>query len=204
MHRLRLCLLISATFPLGLVVQPATAGPAAETAPVERVLVEPPRAFLEACQRYAWLCEDRSASVRPTAPEQALELARRINRRVNDEIAQLSDAENYGVADYWTLPRNGRGDCEDFVLEKYSRLVAAGIDGRILSLAIVLDRRGDNHAVLVLHDPSGDLVLDSLSSRIVPWNQTGYTFLAMQTSGDKSVWELVAHRPIESNLLAQR
>ncbi len=170
----------------------------------ERVLIDAPPGFLESCQRYAWLCASGDdASLQPS-PSQLLELARRINRRVNRSITQLSDPENYGVAEYWTLPANGSGDCEDFVLQKYKLLLEAGADSRDLSMAVVLDRRGNNHAVLVLRHVSGDLVLDSLSSRILPWNQTGYRFLAMQSHADKSQWEVVANQPRDSDVLAQR
>jgi predicted transglutaminase-like cysteine proteinase len=133
-----------------------------------------------------------------------LELAREVNRHVNFTVTELSDAENYGVAEYWSLPTNGNGDCEDFVLQKYKLLLDAGVDSRDLSIAIVLDRAGQNHAVLILRHRSGDLVLDSLSSRIRPWNETGYTFLAMQTGADKTQWEVVMHHPRDRNVLARR
>jgi predicted transglutaminase-like cysteine proteinase len=55
-------------------------------------------------------------------------------------------------------------------------------------MAIVLDRRGDNHAVLLLRLSSGDVVLDSLANRITPWNRSHYTFLAKQTSSNKAEW----------------
>ena len=83
-------------------------------------------------------------------------------------------------------------------------LLDAGVDSRDLSIAVVLDRQGDNHAVLVLRHSSGDLVLDSLSSRIRPWNRTGYTFLAMQSGDDKTQWVVVMDRSRDSNVLAQR
>ncbi len=75
---------------------------------------------------------------------------------------------------------------------------------RDLSIAVVLDRQGGNHAVLVLRHGSVDLVLDSLTRRIRPWNQTGYTYLAMQSSDDKTQWEVVMNQPRDSNVLAQR
>ena len=140
----------------------------------------------------------------PIGQADLLELATRINRRVNLRVTQLSDPENYGVADYWTLPANGNGDCEDFVLQKYKLLLDAGADSRDLSIAVVLDRQGNNHAVLVLHHSSGDLVLDSLTRRVRQWNRTGYTYLVMQSSGDKTQWEIVINQPRDSNVLAQR
>lgn len=167
-------------------------------------MVEPPPGFKEACGRYDWLCRGGSPAASTLDQARILELARSINRRVNRRITQLSDIENYGASDRWTLPRNGSGDCEDIVLLKYSLLLQAGVDGRDLAIAIVLDRNGDNHAVLVLRHESGDLVLDSLTSGIRVWNDTGYRFLAMQNADDQTAWEVVADRPRSSNLLAQR
>ena len=133
-----------------------------------------------------------------------LDLARQVNSRVNGSVEQLSDPENYGVAEYWTLPANGSGDCEDFVLEKLRLLLEAGVDSRDLRIAVVLDRNGDNHVVLVMRNEAGDLVLDSLTRRIMRWNETGYTFLAMQLGEDKSLWEVVYDRSRASNMLASR
>jgi predicted transglutaminase-like cysteine proteinase len=144
-----------------------------------RRLVKAPRGFADSCKRYQWLCESQTASASPL-DDAALDVAKKINSRVNFWASEISDSENYGAAEYWALPTNGNGDCEDFVLQKYKLLLDVGVESRNLSIAVVLDWRGDNHAVLVLRHRSGDLVLDSLSSRIKPWNLTGYTFLAMQ------------------------
>ena len=183
---------------------PAAAQSPEPAQPAERLLVKAPPGFDETCKRYPWFCENRTADALPFSEVVSLEVAEKINRRVNFTVAQLSDPENYGVADYWTLPANGNGDCEDFVLQKYKLLLDAGIDSRNLSIAVVLDRAGDNHAVLILRHRSGDLVLDSLSSRILPCNQTGYTYLAMQSGADKTQWEVVMNQPRDRNVLARR
>ena len=167
-------------------------------------LIDAPPGFIDTCRRYPWFCTNRTTGARQIGQADLLDLARKINRRVNLVVSQLSDPENYGVADYWTLPANGNGDCEDFVLQKYKLLLDAGVDSRDLSIAVVLDRKGNNHAVLVLRHGSGDLVLDSLTSGIRPWNRTGYTYLAMQSSDDKTQWEVVVNQPRDSNVLAQR
>ena len=46
--------------------------------------------------------------------------------------------------------------------------------------------------------------LDSLTKRVRQWNRTGYTYLAMQISVDKTQWEVVMNQPRDSNILAQR
>lgn len=164
--------------------------------------ISPPPGFELSCSRYSWLCANRHMAAGGLKGAAKLAVARRINAAVNGAIRPLTDAENYGVAEYWTLPANGRGDCEDYTLEKYRRLLDAGVDSRDLRIAVVLDRRGDNHVVLVLHHPDGDLVLDSLVESILPWNETGYAFLAAQTGEDKARWEVVARSSRSNRMLA--
>ena len=204
MHALRCGLSIATMILAGSLAAPAAAQSMGPAQPAARRLVEAPPGFLDSCRRYPWFCTNRTTGAAPLGQADLLELAARINRRVNRAVSQLSDPENYGVADYWTLPANGNGDCEDFVLQKYKLLLDAGVDSRDLSIAVVLDRHGDNHAVLVLRHGSGDLVLDSLTRRIRPWNRTGYTFLAMQSGDDKTRWEVVINQPRDSNVLARR
>ncbi len=204
MHGLRVCLAIATILLAGSLAAPAAAQSSAPPQPAARKLVNAPRGFNDSCRRYQWFCTNRATGARPIDQADLLDLARKINRRVNFLVSELSDAENYGVADYWTLPANGNGDCEDFVLQKYKLLLDAGVDSRDLSIAVVLDRHGDNHAVLVLRHGSGDLVLDSLTSGNRPWNQTGYTYLAMQSSDDKTRWQVVMNQPRDSNVLALR
>lgn len=191
----------------GIVTGPeAVAGPSADagTNPSGPILVKAPPGFVDSCARYRWLCTERAGTAERLAPNAMLDLARRINARVNRTVTPLSDPENFGVAEYWTLPVNGSGDCEDYALEKYRLLLEAGIDGRDLRIAVVLDRNGDNHVVLVLRHPSGDLVLDSLTDRILAWNRTGYRFLAMQYGTETALWEVVAERSRRESLLAAR
>lgn len=169
-----------------------------------RMLVKPPPGFIQACQSYSWVCEASPDGEATLTPAATLELARKINRRVNFSVTHVSDAENYGRADYWILPSWRGGDCEDFVLAKYKRLLEAGVRARDLSIAVVRTWRQENHAVLVLHHETGDLVLDSLTHAILPWNETSYRYLAMQTRDDQRAWEVVAHQPKDSMVLALR
>lgn len=168
--------------------EPASAQSAGQAHARVLSAVEAPPGFDDACQRYAWLCHAAVGSLRPISDAELLALAGSINQRVNRAIAQLDDRRNYGVAEYWTLPDNGRGDCEDLALLKMKLLLERGVDARLLLMAVVLDHRGDNHAVLLLRLNSEDVMLDSLTDGIAPWSRSGYTFLAKQTSGDKARW----------------
>jgi predicted transglutaminase-like cysteine proteinase len=191
---------LSAGLPAGAQSR-ASLEPASSAAPR---LVKAPPGFTQSCARYTWLCSQRPAAGGGLAAATALGIARQVNHQVNSAIMPLTDPENYGVAEYWTLPGNGRGDCEDYVLEKYRLLLDAGVDSRDLRIAVVLDRNRDNHVVLILRHETGDLVLDNLTPGILPWNQTGYTYLAMQMGEDKSLWEIVAGRSRHANMLVER
>lgn len=203
-YRLHLCLLLAAGLIVGAPAPIALAQSANAAPPAARTFVKAPPGFMDACRRYDWLCDVHARAAQPLDGDQLLALARSVNRRVNGRITQLSDAENYGVADHWTLPANGRGDCEDIVLLKYRLLHEAGVDSRDLSMAIALDHAGENHAVLIMRHETGDLVLDSLTSRIEIWNETGYRFLAVQSVEDNSVWEVVAGRPRSNIAISHR
>lgn len=203
MHFSKLVLGAMSLLLAGFSVGAAHAQSLGETQVTERRQVKPPPGFRAACGRYQWLCGEVENDASGMKPTEALDVALKINRRVNRSVSELSDPENYGVADYWATPRNGRGDCEDFVLQKYKLLLEAGVDPRSMSIAVVR-RRGENHAVLVLHHTTGDLVMDSLSRSVVPWNRTGYRFLAMQSRDQKDKWEIVAGHPKSSEFLALR
>ena len=177
------------------VSRPAFSEPRAGAHAEAHANVKAPPGFRDACRRYAWLCAGPRSSSAPRIPDdRALSMARSINRHVNRSIIQVEDSVNYGVPEYWTLPDNGRGDCEDLALLKKKKLLDRGLSPRRLLLAVVLDRRGDNHTVLLLRLKSADVVLDSLTDRIASWNEVGYTFLAKQLSEDKSRWGVLLSR----------
>jgi predicted transglutaminase-like cysteine proteinase len=166
--------------------------------------VAAPKAFASACDRIGWLCANNPASPRAPHGADRLRVVRDVNAQVNAAVAPLTDPENYGSAEYWTLPASGRGDCEDYALEKYRRLLDAGFPSSDLRLAVALDRNRDNHVVLVVHHDGTDLVLDNLSHRVLPWNATEYTYLAMQLAGERDRWEVVTDRGRNSAMLAAR
>jgi predicted transglutaminase-like cysteine proteinase len=85
--------------------------------------VEPPAAFQAFCARDPEECAPRLAQT-IALRDRGDDLAA-INAAVNKEIEPVTDAELYGVSDYWTIPTT-RGDCEDMALLKRHRLMAAG------------------------------------------------------------------------------
>ena len=48
-----------------------------------------------------------------------------------------------------------------------------------------------SHAVLVVRTHKGDVVLDNMTSRILPWKRTGYAFLKMQNPEQPAKWDAI-------------
>jgi Bacterial transglutaminase-like cysteine proteinase BTLCP len=95
------------------------------------------------------------------------------------ELRQINS--QYGREDVWTLPTNGRGDCEDFALLKRKLLLQRGWPASALSISVGTTLSGEPHAVLIVTTASGEYVLDNLTSSILPSSQTGHTFLSRQS-----------------------
>lgn len=116
-----------------------------------------------------------------------LEMFARVNLAVNNSIRWVSDQDLYGIQDYWTIPKQGLGDCDDYTLAKREQLAQAGIPMQDLRIAFCEVPGMGYHAVLVATDPeTGDWVLDNRHQGPVRWSETGYILHAIQ-AGDH--WE---------------
>lgn len=104
-----------------------------------------------------------------------------VNRCVNSTIVEVSDLEQYGREDVWALPTSGKGDCEDFALLKRKMLIERGWPASALSIAVGATAQGEAHAVLTISTAQGLLVLDNLTSSILPPSQTGHTYYSRQS-----------------------
>jgi len=111
-----------------------------------------------------------------------------VNDQVNAKIVPQTDQDNYHVAEYWTYPSDGRGDCEDIALEKRRELIAAGWDPSALLMTVVREPNGDGHAVLMARTDRGDLILDNQDNRVLVWNETPYEFIKRQSQADAGKW----------------
>jgi predicted transglutaminase-like cysteine proteinase len=105
-----------------------------------------------------------------------------VNRQVNGMLEPMTDAEHWGVSDRWDLPDDGAGDCEDYQLLKRRLLVAQGFPARALRMTVVIDEIGEGHAVLMARTDRGDFILDNKHNGVLPWHQTGYTFVKREGS----------------------
>jgi predicted transglutaminase-like cysteine proteinase len=111
-----------------------------------------------------------------------------VNRFFNKTIEPMTDLEQYGVVERWTYATSGKGDCEDYVLEKRRRLIELGWPVSALPITVVYDRNNSGHAVLTVVSDQGDYVLDNVRDDIVVWWDTGLTFLERQSAGDPNIW----------------
>lgn len=149
------------------------------------------------CQRYAWACATSDSG--QAFSDAQMTVVRRINARVNRTTRQVTDQAQYARADVWALPTRRGGDCEDFALLKKKELIKAGIAPDRLLIATVLDLHLRGHAVLVVRTNRGDMVLDNLVDRVLPWQETGYIFMSMQSPHTPGGWDaIIAGGPLLS------
>jgi predicted transglutaminase-like cysteine proteinase len=112
----------------------------------------------------------------------------RINRDVNEEIEPISDMDQWNTLEKWSYPTTGKGDCEDYVLEKRRRLMEAGWPVQSLLITVVREKNGNGHAVLTVKTDRGDLVLDNQEARVKAWTDTGYRFIKRQSEENQNKW----------------
>ncbi|MEL6168014.1 MAG: transglutaminase-like cysteine peptidase [Pseudomonadota bacterium] len=151
------------------------------------VQVAAPQGARGLCERYGWAC----VSGTQTAPSNLLALADYVNRRVNRQVREITDARQYRREEHWALPTARGGDCEDFALLKKRELMRLGVPASRLLMATVLDHQNAAHAVLILRTDQGDFVLDNLAPDLKHWSRTGYTFLRMQDPERPDRWMAV-------------
>ncbi len=112
----------------------------------------------------------------------------KVNRWVNETVKPMTDMEHWGVIEKWSLPTDGYGDCEDYVLMKRKMLVDAGWPREALLITVVRDKNGEGHAVLTVKTDKGECRHDNQNENVVAWNETGYRFVKRQSQSDQNVW----------------
>jgi predicted transglutaminase-like cysteine proteinase len=115
----------------------------------------------------------------------------RVNQLVNKSITPMSDMLHWGVIEKWSLPTDGYGDCEDYVLLKRKMLIDEGWPREALLITLVRDKNGEGHAVLTVKTDKGEVILDNQSENVMAWTETGYSFFKRQSQGDPNVWVLL-------------
>lgn len=123
----------------------------------------------------------------------------RINRKVNADIKPVTDIAHWGISDRWDYPTDGQGDCEDIQIEKRRQLEAAGIPARAMRIAMVINKEGEGHAVLLVRTDRGDYVLDNRVNTVMAWYRTGYVWVKREGDGGREWVSLGGIRaPIET------
>ena len=149
----------------------------------------PPYGHVDFCIREPRECnEGVLEETRRAATPAALAELDRVNRQVNAEIKPMTDIQQYGVEDYWTLPRSGYGDCEDYALLKRRRLMQAGWPASALLMTVVFDERKEGHAVLTARTADGDYILDNKTDQMKLWSKTPYQFVMRSSYLNPRVW----------------
>ncbi len=111
-----------------------------------------------------------------------------VNASVNETIKPLTDLDHWGVAERWSYPDDGYGDCEDYALLKRRILIQSGWPRGDLLLTVVRGDEDEAHTVLTVTTGKGDYILDNMNADILLWSKTGYHFIKRQSQSDPNIW----------------
>ncbi|WP_091575881.1 transglutaminase-like cysteine peptidase [Mesorhizobium qingshengii] len=183
-RRLRLCV-VAGLVATGGWVAPALAADAMATGG----LTSQPIGHYDFCKLNPGECSIRPTNLAPTPMTDGLmRKLISITAKVNAAVKPMSDMEIYGKDEVWAYPDKGVGDCEDYVLEKRRELSHMSISLADLLITVVRKPDGEGHAVLTVRTDKGDYVLDNLTDKVKPWDQTGYRFLKRQAIDNTGRW----------------
>jgi predicted transglutaminase-like cysteine proteinase len=155
-----------------------------------------PTGYVSFCIRFADQCIVSPGAAKTVAlTSENFLLIQNVNESVNRAIRPMDDYRHYGRGEYWTIPTDGLGDCEDYALTKRRDLVAAGLSPSALRVAIVLTWRKERHAVLTVTTDHGDYVLDNLTDQVTAWDRTDYSWVERQDSSDPWRWVALGQEP---------
>jgi predicted transglutaminase-like cysteine proteinase len=164
-----------------------------------------PIGWVEFCNESPGECHSGASEPRDIVMTQAAwrDLLR-VNRWVNETVKPMTDMEHWGVIEKWSLPTDGYGDCEDYVLMKRKLLIDAGWPREALLITVVRDKQGEGHAVLTVKTDKGEFILDNQNENVVAWTETGYRFVKRQSQRDQNVWvSLGDNRPAPATASAR-
>lgn len=119
-----------------------------------------------------------------------------VNAYINGKIKPESDEDQYKVVEKWTYPISA-GDCEDYVLLKKRSLQSMGISPDQMLITVLLDEKGEGHAVLTVTTTKGDYVLDNRRDEVLRWDATNYKFLKRQSQIDPKQWLSLRNKPTQ-------
>jgi predicted transglutaminase-like cysteine proteinase len=149
----------------------------------------PPMGYVTFCQIHKLDCRPKGPFAdRIQLTRSRLSELKQVNDQVNTTVVPMTDLEHYGKIDWWTYPVDGKGDCEDYVLEKRRRLMALGWPESTLLITVVRDEDNEGHAILTVRTNEGDLILDNKRRDIMRWADTPYVFVKEQSQRNPLLW----------------
>jgi predicted transglutaminase-like cysteine proteinase len=159
----------------------------------------PPVGFVRFCATNAKDCQalSQAPEILTMTPDR-WNLLYQVNTYVNNKIAPVSDQDLYGEPEVWAYPTDA-GDCEDYVLLKKRYLEGLGFSAEALLITVVLDEKGEGHAVLSVTTKDGDYVLDNRRNDVLRWNATNYKFLKRQSHKDPLQWVALIRQETQSS-----
>jgi predicted transglutaminase-like cysteine proteinase len=164
---------------------------------------KPPSGFVAFCDRNPGECRaPRNAPVKVAFTQDTMATLQSVNVAVNSAIRPEDDSDHYGVPEFWTVPVDGYGDCEDYALAKRKMLMLLGMPEPALRVSVVFNRAMMRHAVLTVVTDHGDYVLDNLQDEILPPAKTDYTWLERQDPASRTGWVTLNQRPFVADRVA--
>jgi len=174
----------------GIMLVPSQAAQWSEAGEITSI----PYGHLDYCKRTPRDCGAHRALAPMKLTPDRMKLLQSVNASVNAAIKPVSDQDNYGKRDYWTIPKNGKGDCEDYVLLKRAKLMARGISPSQLLITMV--QGSEAHIVLTVRTDSGDYILDNMRADVLPVEKTSYRYIKMQSPSHSGQWVSIAGRSV--------
>ena len=182
---------ISAIQPAALVAAPANPAPMNRSGRDARA----PSGYLGFCSRNPQECgADSSQPDRIKLTGDVLAMLEKVNIAVNEAVEPEDDKVHYGVNEFWTVPTDGAGDCEDYVLAKRKMLVLLGLPPSALRITVVVNNRFERHAVLTVVTTQADYVLDNARDDILPTQKVDYHWVERQDPASATGWRSLEPR----------
>jgi len=149
---------------------------------------KPPSGYVAFCSRNPGQCKAGKGPSEMVLTDKVWRDLQEINLIVNHTMVSEDDQPHYGTVEFWTIPEDGLGDCEDYVLTKRQALIKLGLPEGALRITVVFAPHFVRHAVLTVVTDQGNFVLDNLHDEIVTWDKTKYTYLERQDPRSASGW----------------